>query len=85
MSSTNSSSETWSFVLENEYELEFDEISDIESGECSKSIEAETSIMLWLPQATMICKLGLMIQLLTMNGWKTMKKRWDSKEFCKKR
>ena len=43
MSSTDSSSEASSFVSENEYESEFDEISDVESGECSKSIEGQTS------------------------------------------
>ena len=43
MSSTDSSSEASSFVSENEYESEFDEIFYVESGECSKSIEGQTS------------------------------------------
>ena len=43
MSSTDSSSEASSFVSENEYESEFDQISDIESGECSKSIGQTSS------------------------------------------
>ena len=61
MSSVDSSSDASSFVSENEYESDFDEISDIESGECSKSINVRHRIMLWLPQATMIRMLGLMI------------------------
>ena len=43
MSSTDSSSEASSFVSENEYESEFDQISDVESGECSKSIDQTSS------------------------------------------
>ena len=43
MSSTDSSSEASSFVSENEYEPEFDEISDVESGECSKSLGQTSS------------------------------------------
>ena len=43
MSSTDSSSEASSLVSENEYESEFDEISDVESGECSKSIGQTSS------------------------------------------
>ena len=43
MSSTDSSSEASSFVSENEYESEFDEISDVESGEGSKSIGQTSS------------------------------------------
>ena len=43
MSLTDSSSEASSFVSENEYESEFDQISDVESGECSKSIGQTSS------------------------------------------
>ena len=43
MSLADSSSEASSFISENEYESEFDEISDIESGECSKSVKGQTS------------------------------------------
>ena len=43
MSSTDSSIEASSFVSENEYESEFDEIFDVESGECSKSIGQTSS------------------------------------------
>ena len=43
MSSTDSSSEASPFVSENEYESEFDEISDVESGECSKSMGQTSS------------------------------------------
>ena len=43
MSSTDSSSEASSFVSENEYESECDEISNVESGECSKSIGQTSS------------------------------------------
>ena len=43
MSLTDSSSEASSFISENEYESEFDQISDVESGECSKSIGQASS------------------------------------------